>query len=172
MNIRSLLGALSLSLAISPTQAENIIPSDAMDFAQLGMPYNTHTKDIHNFICINAQVDTLSGAPSASFNFEHNMSYQKTLEALTGSLSIGLDYPLVKLSAGANIVDEFSADEYSSSWTAYAIAVPDVVRLNPGSSGFELSDKCEEYSNLYSGDAENLMNKTGDEFISQINRGA
>ena len=172
MNIRTFLGGLSLSLAFSTTYAETIIPADVMDFAQLGMPYNTHTKNIHNFICVNASIDELSGAPNASFNFEHNMSYQKTLEALTGGLSVGVDYPLVKLNAGANIADEFMTDEYSSSWTATAIAVPDVIRLNPGSHGYQLSDKCEEYSTNYASDSENLIKKAGNEFITQINRGA
>lgn len=173
MKIKSLLGAISLSLAFSPTiNAEVIIPADSMDFAQLGMPYNTHTKEIHNFICVNAAIDNQSGAPSASFNFEHNMDYRKTMNALTGTLSVGIDYPLVKLDAGANIVDEFRSDEYSSSWTAYAIAIPDVVRLNPSQNGFQLSSKCQEYSSLFSNDTEGMMSKAGDEFISQINRGA
>lgn len=173
MKIKSLLGAISLSLAFSPSiNAETIIPADAMDFAQLGMPYNTHTKEIHNFICVNAEIDNQVGTPTAQFNFEHNMSYRKTMEALSGSLSAGVDYPMVKLGANAHIVNEYIKDEYSSSWTAYAVAVPDVIRLNPGINGYQLSGKCQEYSNLYTLDAENMMKKAGDEFISQINLGA
>lgn len=149
------------------------IPADMMDFAQLGMPYNSHTEDIHNFICIDSSIDSRSGTSSAEFSFDYRMDHRSVINALSGSLALGVDYPLLKLGVGASIVDSFADDDFSASWTAHAVAVPDVVRLQPGpSGGFELSEKCQEYISLYGNDAESLMKRVGDEFISQINLGA
>ena len=149
------------------------IPADLMDFAQLGMPYNSHTENIHNFICIDSTVDSRAGTSSAEFSFDYRMDHRSIINALSGSLAVGVDYPLLKLGVGASIVDSFADDDFSASWTAHAVSVPDVVRLQPGpSGGFELSAKCEEYISLYGNDAERLMEKVGDEFISQINLGA
>lgn len=149
------------------------IPGEIMDFAQLGMPFNSHTSEIHNFICVHSEIDSRSGTSSAEFQFDYQMDNRSVINALSGSLAVGVNYPLLQLGAGATIVDSFSDDDFSASWTAHAVAIPDVLRLAPGpTGGYELTEKCSEYVSLYGNDRMNLMRKAGDEFISQINRGA
>ncbi|MGD9170532.1 MAG: hypothetical protein PVI97_10805 [Candidatus Thiodiazotropha sp.] len=161
--------ALSLMTSVD-LFAETIVPAEVMDFAQLGMPYNTDTKDIHNFICINGDTITNTGSPSATIESTYNIDHSKVVDVLSGSLSVGADFALTKLEAGASIANEYKTTQYNTTWTISAVAKPTVKRFDP--STFELSSKCQDYADTYIGDPENLVTRVGDEFVNQMNLGA
>lgn len=167
------LKGLALGILLTPltyTYA-SVIPSSVMETAQLGMPYNTDTKNIHNFICIKG-TEEITGAQGGDWKFEKDMSYEQLMTFLTGSLDVAVDYPMVSLSAGANIANEYLTNEYSSAWTITAYATPKSKILTDSGTGFQITDKCREYSNIYNVNPEQKMAHIGDEFISQINYGA
>ncbi|GGX39726.1 hypothetical protein [Saccharospirillum salsuginis] len=175
MKKQIVLASLLAAGVSSFTAASTTVPSEIMDYAQLGMPFSSASEQIGNFYCVTAPHDNSTGSPVAEFQFVHNMSTEQIKDVLSGGIDSGLDFPLVQLSAGGSIENEFRNSDFSSTWTASATVVPDVVRFNPGSGGYRISDACQNFvDELNAGriSETDFLTYVGDEFISQLNLGA
>lgn len=141
------------------------IPGIANDHATLGLIYRTDQKDIKANKCIDGEVTEKLGNSKSEIEIDSNMSFEKALQTVTGTLSVGVNFPIVRAKAGANLARTY-ADTSSSKSFHFIFNVQPKKRTYVAGSYYltKLGEK-------YAADKANLFKNCGDSFISAIEYG-
>jgi len=153
--------------SVSTTQQDlSTISAAQSDTAVLGQAYHTNSKKLMNLSCVEGESE-LRGNSLSQLSYERDMNFNDVLNTLAGGLSIGLNLPVVSAEASANIAKKHASTEYSEThhlkWVGAAkkeVFKPNTLRLSALGKNYS-----ENQSNL-------LENRCGDEFITEVSRGA
>lgn len=141
------------------------------DHIPLGSAYDSQRKRFLNVQPVKGRIDETFGNTELKFNTGIDMSYQQILSSLNGSVDVDVNFPVVRVTAGATIAKEMAASTYSSSYTFSASSTPTKRLLLPEDSntGYTLTEAGERVANDFQGKMQDLV---GDEFVSGIEYGA
>lgn len=141
------------------------------DHVPLGSSYDSQRKIFLNVQAIEGRIDETFGNTELRFETGIDMSYDDILSTLNGSVDADVNFPVVRVSAGASLAKEMASSTYSSSYTFSASSVPKKRLLLPVDTdrGFTLSAAGQDVASNHQSRIQNLV---GDEFVSGIEYGA
>ena len=141
------------------------------DHVAIGTAYDSQTNRFLNVQPIAGRVDETFGNTEVKFKTGIDMSYDDLLSTLNGSVDIDVNFPVVRVSAGASLAKEMASSTYSSSYTFSATSTPKKRLFLPEDSniGYTLSPAGSEIANKHQA---RLQQLAGDEFVSGIEYGA
>ncbi len=155
----------------SSDQAENQlsydeIPASHSDTAVLGQAYSKLHKRLYNVKCVEGAA-VVRGNEVGELKYERDMDYKRINDILNGELSVGVEFPMINAGASARIALEQSADEYSETHTFYWSGINRKLSFELGSTvPSAVGQRYIETAN------DQLLEKCGDEFVSEIQYGA
>ncbi|TMP72074.1 internalin, partial [Pseudoalteromonas ruthenica] len=94
------------------------------DHVAIGTAYDSQTNRFLNVQPIAGRVDETFGNTEVKFKTGIDMSYDDLLSTLNGSVDIDVNFPVVRVSAGASLAKEMASSTYSSSYTFSATSTP------------------------------------------------
>ncbi|BBN80222.1 hypothetical protein PA25_02070 [Pseudoalteromonas sp. A25] len=141
------------------------------DHIAIGTAYDSQTKRFLNVQPVAGRIDETYGNSEVTFKTGIDMSYDDLLSTLNGSVDLDVNFPVVRVSAGASLAKEMASSTYSSSYTFSARSTPKKRLFLPQDSniGYTLSQAGEEIANKHQAKLQQLA---GDEFVSAIEYGA
>jgi hypothetical protein len=165
---------LVLSLAILSCGGKNSendlnydeIPASHSDTAILGQAYSKVHKRLLNVKCVEGTT-VVRGNEVGELKYAKDMNYKRMTDILNGELSVGVEFPMINAGASARIALEQSADEYSETHTFYWSGINRKKVFQLGTlQPSPLEQRYFETAN------DQLQDKCGDEFVSEIQYGA
>jgi hypothetical protein len=145
-------------------QALAAIGSTETDTAKLGLGYDSTQHKLLFRSCVTG-TSILSGNQSSTITLKRNMTFEDVNRTINGSLNVGLNIPIVKAKAGAEIALRHGATTLSETQSIVANYIfptemldPDTIALN--ANGLK-----------YAGSPD-VQSKCGNEFIAEVHRGA
>ncbi|WP_298770670.1 internalin [uncultured Shewanella sp.] len=141
------------------------------DHIPLGTAYDSQREIFLNVQPVAGRIDETFGNTELSFKTGIDMSYEDILSTLAGSVDVDVNFPVVRVSAGASMATEMASSTYSSSYTFSASSVPKKRLLlpNDASAGYTLSTAGNEVATNHQSQIQELV---GDEFVYAIEYGA
>ncbi|MCG7537219.1 internalin [Pseudoalteromonas sp. OOF1S-7] len=141
------------------------------DHIEVGTAYDSQKKRFLNVQPVSGVIDESFGNTELQFKTGIDMGYDDMLSILNGSVDIDVNFPVVRVSAGASLAKEMASSTYSSSYTFSASSTPKKRLLLPVSqnSGFTLSQVGDEIASNHQTQLQTLV---GDEFVTGIEYGA
>lgn len=149
----------------------NVISGLINDHVPIGTAYDSQRNIFLNVQPVAGIIDESYGNTALKFKTGIDMAYEDLLSTLNGSVDIDVNFPVVRVSAGASIAKEMSTSTYSSSYTFSASSTPRKRVLLPidQDAGYTLTTAGERVANDYQGSIQDLV---GDEFVTGIEYGA
>lgn len=140
------------------------------DHIPLGTAYDSQRHLFLNVQPIDGR-EVLTGNTALKFDTAIDMDYEEVLGALNGKVDLDVNFPVVRVSAGASLAKEMAASTYSSSYTFTANSTPEkrVLLPNDADKGFTLSPLGQDVAQNHQGKIQVLV---GDEFVTSIEYGA
>lgn len=138
------------------------IPASVTSTAGLGRAYDSQRKKLFFRNCVTGE-SRLGGNRHSSLSIERNMSFDAVIEALDGNLSVGFTLPVIKADAGATVANNHSATALSETHHLVWVGVAETESLLPESV---------RPVDRYLGRPDLLESRCGNEFITEIYRGA
>lgn len=141
------------------------------DHVAIGTAYDSQKKRFLNVQPVSGVIDETFGNTELKFKTGIDMSYDDVLTTLNGSVDVDVNFPIVRVSAGASLAKEMASSTYSSSYTFSASSTPKKRLLLPKdqNQGYTLSAAGENVANNYQTQIQKLV---GDEFVTGIEYGA
>ncbi|CAM4289988.1 internalin [Pseudoalteromonas byunsanensis] len=141
------------------------------DHVAIGTAYDSQLKRFLNVQPVAGRIDETFGNTELKFKTGIDMSYDDLLSTLNGSVDIDVNFPVVRVSAGASLAKEMASSTYSSSYTFSASSTPKKRLFLPEDSnvGYTLS---QAGSDIATNHQAKLQQLAGDEFVSAIEYGA
>lgn len=140
------------------------IPATANDHAFLGSVYKDDELDIENKACATGEIVETQGATQSEFEHSSDISFDDALNTVNGSIKGGVNWPVVRVNAGATVAQEFADTE--SSRTFYFVFRVKPKKRSYLNNSFRLTELGEKYlkdpDNLYKNCGKALL--TGIEF--------
>ncbi|MEM9103392.1 MAG: internalin [Pseudomonadota bacterium] len=157
--------------AMRATTFGSSIPGMVNDHIQLGTAYHSGRKKFLNHQPVEGIVSEEFGNVKFTIETGIDMGYDRLLNVLNGKIDLEVNFPVVRVGAGARIAKESTASSYSSSYTFSLYTTPKKRVLLPKDPniGFTLSPVGEKLANNFQ---LNLHDMAGDEFVSSIEYGA
>lgn len=161
----------SAALAQSGTLTGSVVSGLLNDHVPIGTAYDSQKKRFLNVQAVAGEVSENFGNTELRFETGIDMSYDDLLSTLNGSVDVDVNFPVVRVSAGASLAKEMASSGYSSSYTFSASSTPKKALLLPVNSnqGFTLSPAGETIANQYQSKMQQMV---GDEFVTGIEYGA
>ncbi|QTL37640.1 internalin [Pseudoalteromonas viridis] len=141
------------------------------DHIEVGTAYDSQKKRFLNVQPVSGVIDESFGNTELQFKTGIDMGYDDMLSILNGSVDTDVNFPVVRVSAGASLAKEMASSTYSSSYTFSASSTPKKRVLLPvdQNKGYTLSQVGDNIANNYQTQLQALV---GDEFVTGIEYGA
>lgn len=141
------------------------------DHIEVGTAYDSQKKRFLNVRPVSGVVDESFGNTELQFKTGIDMGYDDMLSILNGSVDTNVNFPVVRVSAGASLAKEMASSTYSSSYTFSASSTPKKRLFLPvnQNTGYTLSQVGESIANNYQTKLQTLV---GDEFVTAVEYGA
>ncbi|MCG7537272.1 internalin [Pseudoalteromonas sp. OOF1S-7] len=141
------------------------------DHVAMGTAYDSQKKRFLNVQPVAGVIDETFGNTELKFKTGIDMSYDDMLNTLNGSVDVDVNFPVVRVSAGASLAKEMASSTYSSSYTFSASSTPKKRLFLPQDQnlGYTLS---QVGSDVASNHQTKLQTLVGDEFVTGIEYGA
>lgn len=150
------------SNARKQSQLPELIPTAGV----LGQAVNTASEQMYNLKCVQGYTEFRDGTQS-HIRYVKDMSFEDVLNTLSGQVGLGFTYQIVKVGAEANIAKRWGHNSLSETHTFSWVSTPKVETFKLESLGVS------PQGFLYAQDApDDLQNRCGDEFVSEVHRGA
>lgn len=147
-------------------QQESTISGSQTDTAVLGTAYNSDKNKVFNLQCVTGTPE-YRGNSVGQIQFTRDMSYDSALNTLAGGLSIGLTLPVVSAEASAHLATEHSSTSLSETYHVYWVGVAQKEVYKAGTLGLSSYGQ-----NLVDNQANLIEARCGNEFITEVHRGA
>ncbi|MDK1310434.1 internalin [Pseudoalteromonas ardens] len=141
------------------------------DHIAIGTAYDSQKKRFLNVQPIKGVIDESFGNTELQFKTGIDMNYDDMLSMLNGSVDTDVNFPVVRVSAGASLAKEMASSTYSSSYTFSASSTPKKRVFLPvnQNTGYTLSQVGEKIAQNHQAQIQDLV---GDEFVTGIEYGA
>jgi hypothetical protein len=150
----------------SSQQATSTISGAQTDTATLGQAVHTGRNQVMNLGCVQGRSE-LRGNSVAELTYQKDMAFNDTLNTLAGGLSVGITLPVVSAEASAKIASKHASTELSETHHLVWVGAAKKEVFVPGS--LQLSSQGNFYAFTR---ADLLEQRCGNEFISEVHRGA
>lgn len=145
--------------------AEFEIPATTNDHAFIGSVYKSNKLDIENKGCATGDVVETQGATKGEFELISDVSFEDALNTINGSINGGVNWPVVKVGAGATVAQEFADTRSSKSFYF-------VYRVKPKKRSYQTNSyRLTELGEKYLTDPEKLYKNCGNSLITGIEYG-
>ncbi|AOT09951.1 hypothetical protein [Pseudoalteromonas luteoviolacea] len=153
------------------TLSGSVVSGLINDHVAIGTAYDSQKKRFLNVQPVAGVVDETFGNTELKFTTGIDLNYDDMLRSLNGSVDVDVNFPVVRVSAGASLAKEMAASTYSSSYTFSASSTPKKHLYLPKNvnQGYTLSEVGENIANNYQTKIQTLA---GDEFVTGIEYGA
>ncbi|ALU45962.1 hypothetical protein [Pseudoalteromonas rubra] len=155
----------------SSSVSGSVISGLINDHVAIGTAYDSQKKRFLNVQPVAGVIDESYGNTELKFKTGIDMSYDDVLNTLNGSVDVDVNFPVVRVSAGASLAKEMASSSYSSSYTFSASSTPKKRLFLPKdqNSGYALSAVGQDIANNHQTKLQTLI---GDEFVTGIEYGA
>ncbi|MCF6441565.1 internalin [Pseudoalteromonas luteoviolacea] len=168
---QSVAAQTSASDVSSSNLSGSVISGLINDHVAIGTAYDSQKKRFLNVQPVSGVVDETFGNTELKFKTGIDMSYDDMLNTLNGSVDVDVNFPVVRVSAGASLAKEMASSTYSSSYTFSAASTPKKRLFLPKNQnqGFVLSQVGNDIANNHQTKLQTLV---GDEFVTGVEYGA
>jgi hypothetical protein len=148
----------------APADGTTISANTANHAADLGYAYQSEKEAVVGSACVKGKANNTSGTPNATFSFDQSLSEQQASKELGVGAGGRARFGVVEASATATFMQNAVSDDYSISgvWLS-EYRLPTEILENPSPN---------EIGTSVRGNDERWAQTCGDEFVSEITRGA
>lgn len=144
------------------------VPASVNDHVLLGTGYDSVKKKFRNVQVIDGDIVSTYGYVGATFEYGTDIGFENILKKLNGGIEVGVNFPVVRASAGATLAKESASSERSQSFTFYAYLRPKD-RTIEATGGLTLNTAGDDIATNYQSERYDMA---GDQFVKSIEYGA